>query len=172
MLIEQASEGVFGPTVWSSECARRSPDVPERAPERCGQNRRNRAERHSPPRGMVEGMLLSSKLLSIGRLAEFPAGNISLRIAGIEIIPSDGRSHRGRALLPAYTSPMLQEPAQPAHWAQRDSGCPRDASAEAGSGPLLGRSRRVGPRNRPTGGANLERRVFSDTQITAYRIAA
>ena len=68
-------------------------------------------------------MLLSSKLLCIGRLAEFADSNISLRIAYIEITPSDGRSHRGCALLPGYTSPMLQEPAQPAQRAQRGSGC-------------------------------------------------
>ena len=61
--------------------------------------------------------MLSSNLLCIGRLPEFADSNVSLRIAGIGIIPSDGRSHRGRALLLAYTSPMLQEPAQSAHHA-------------------------------------------------------
>jgi len=44
---------------------------------------------------MVEGMLLSSKLLSIGRLVKFAAGNNSLRIAEIETLVSNGRSHSG-----------------------------------------------------------------------------
>jgi len=102
--------------------ARTSPVTPQRAPRRWLSERAKRAERQSSPGGMVEGMMLSSKLLSIGRLPEFADSNISLRIAGIETIPSDGPSHKGRALLPAYTSPMLQEPAQ---WAQRGLGCPR-----------------------------------------------
>jgi len=49
---------------------------------------------------MVEGMLLSSKLLRIGRLSEFAAGNVSLGNAGIETLPSDWRSRRESDVLP------------------------------------------------------------------------
>ena len=89
---------------------------------------------------MVEGMLLSSKLLSIGRLPEFADSNISLRITDIETLVPNGRSHRGRALLPSYTSLMLQESAQPAQSNQWGSGRPMSTSAEAGCGPLSTRS--------------------------------
>jgi len=50
---------------------------------------------------VVEGMLLSSRLLSIGRLAEFAVGNSSLRIAEIKTLVPNGRSHRGLDLLAA-----------------------------------------------------------------------
>jgi hypothetical protein len=76
---------------------------------------------------LVEGMLLSSKLLRIGRLPEFAESNVSLGNAGIEIPPrSTGGRTGGPGLLSAYTSLVLQEPAQPAQpsgggsWAFRD----------------------------------------------------
>jgi hypothetical protein len=56
VLTEQASEGVFGPMGWSGECARTSPDVPERARGRSARKGAHRAERPSPPRGMVDGV--------------------------------------------------------------------------------------------------------------------
>ncbi len=39
--------------------------------------------------------MLSSKLLSIGRLAEFAVGNVCLGNVGSETLPPSGRSHRG-----------------------------------------------------------------------------
>jgi len=54
-----------------------------------------------PPRGVVEGMMLSSNLLCIGRLPEFADSNTSLGNAGMETLPSDWRSRRESDVLPA-----------------------------------------------------------------------
>jgi len=82
--------------------------------------------------------MLSSNLLCIGRLPEFADSNTSLRIADIETLVPNGRSHRGCALPPAYTSLMLQEPAQPAQSNQWGPEWSEKASGEAGRGPDCG----------------------------------
>jgi hypothetical protein len=118
-------------------------DMGSRAPER--------AERQSATRTVVEGMMLSAKLLSIGRGAEFADSNIPSRLAG-------PRPFRPRAIARAadlsasHTSPMLHEPAQSAQPTQRTPGRPTAASGEHGRTATRGEPPRTGPRDRPTSG--------------------
>ena len=55
----------------------------------------------SPKVRVVDGMLLSSKLLRIGRHPEFAAGSITSGNGGIETLPSDWCSRRGPDVLSA-----------------------------------------------------------------------
>ena len=118
------------------EIARRGPQTPRETQKRPRLRALRNVERSFHLTTMVEGMLLSSKLLFIGRGSEFAAGSNPLGNAGIETLASNGRSHRGTDLIPALQSPMLQEPAQPAQSPKRSLGRSRMASAEAGCGRL------------------------------------
>ena len=73
------------------EIARRGPQTPRHARRRPLPRAPENGERRFHLEKMVEGMLLSSKLLRIGRDAEFAAGNVSSGNARIETLPSDGR---------------------------------------------------------------------------------
>jgi len=74
------------------ECriARTGPQEPQQARRRPRLRALQNVERSFHLRTMVEGMLLSSKLLSIGRLPEFADRNTPLRIAVVEIIHPTG----------------------------------------------------------------------------------
>jgi len=77
----------------NAKTPRTAPQTPGKAQKRPRLRALHNVERSFHQTTLVEGMLLSSKLLSIGRLPEFAAGNVSLGNVDFGTIPSSRRSH-------------------------------------------------------------------------------